>query len=256
MRNVILRAPAHPVCGFLGTIVARPCHGRPHGSEIAAHRGDGSRGTVLECGAGGEIPPLALFAQSGFRCTGIDNNTKQLERAREFCSQQGIDLDLREADMRQLPFEDASFDYVYEHYSMCHLSKRDTAKAISEMRRVLKPGGLCFLGVISMDTWPLAPMGEEREPGEFWGAEEEDGVHSMFTDDEALALVSDWDVLAREKSIRYMGRAAARMSLDEWMELHGEAEECASVDEWRARYETRAKHVRYTHQYFILEKPA
>jgi ubiquinone/menaquinone biosynthesis C-methylase UbiE len=32
---------------------------------------------------------------------------------------------------------------------MCHLSKADTARAVSEMHRVLKPGGLGFLGVIS-----------------------------------------------------------------------------------------------------------
>lgn len=36
-----------------------------------------------------------------------------------------------------MPFEAETFDYVYEHYSMCHLSKKDTALAIDEMYRVL-----------------------------------------------------------------------------------------------------------------------
>jgi len=254
MSDVVLRAPAHPVCGFLGTIVARQDR-EAHESSGAAHPGEGSRGTILECGAGGMVPPLAIFRRSGFRCVGIDNDSEQLERAREFCSQHGVDIDLRECDMRELPFEDASFDYVFEHYSMCHLSKRDTATAIGEMRRVLKPGGLCFLGVISTDTWPLAPMGEEREPGERWDRDGE-GMHSLFTGDEALALVSDWDILAREKAVRYMGRMASRMSLEAWMELHDEAPEDTSIDEWRGRYEARAKWITYVHHYFTLEKAA
>ncbi len=88
---------------------------------------------------------------------------------------------------------------------MCHLSKQDTAIAVGEMRRVLKPNGLCFLGVISTDCWPKSLFGEEREPGEYWG--EEDGksnvLHSMFTDQEANELVSEWEVVSKEKQVRY-----------------------------------------------------
>ena len=71
-------------------------------------------------------------------------------------------MHLREGDMRQLSFEEGAFDYVYEHYSMCHLSKQDTSLAVSEMYRVLKQGGLCFLGVISADTWPKSLFGQEE----------------------------------------------------------------------------------------------
>jgi len=134
MENVILHTNAIPVYSFLSFINAQHTQG-----EATQQR------KILDCGAGGPVPPLALFHQHGFEAWGIDISDRQLDHARQFCKQQGIELHLRTGDMRCLPFEENSFDYVYEHYSMCHLSKQDTALAISEMYRVLKSQGLCFL---------------------------------------------------------------------------------------------------------------
>ena len=106
--------------------------------------------------------------------------------------------------MREIPFDDETFDYVYEHYAMCHLSKKETARAIHEMHRVLKKEGLCFLGVISIDSHPKAGFGEEKAPGEFWGQESGgDTLHSLFTDEEIEGLLSGWEVLSKEKRIQY-----------------------------------------------------
>jgi hypothetical protein len=72
---------------------------------------------------------------------------------------------------------------------------------VQEMYRVLKLGGLCFLGVISMDSWPRSIFGQEQAPGEFWGEEEGDelALHSLFTDQEADELISAWEVVSRYK---------------------------------------------------------
>jgi hypothetical protein len=74
------------------------------------------------------------------------------------------------------------------------------------MRRVLKPGGLCFLGVISTDSTPHAMFGEQRQPGEFWMEEDpgEMALHSLFTDLQAAALVAEWEILTQEKITRYL----------------------------------------------------
>ncbi len=155
MKNVILRPNGIPVYSFLSLINARQAED------------DGLQKKILDCGAGGPVPPLALFHQHGFEGWGIDTSKEQLERARQFCQGQGIELYLREGDMRWIPFEEGAFDYIYEHYSMCHLSKQDTDLAVSEMYRVLKRGGVCFLGVISADTWPKSLFGQEEQPGEY-----------------------------------------------------------------------------------------
>jgi ubiquinone/menaquinone biosynthesis C-methylase UbiE len=246
MKNVVLRTNAIPVYGFLSVITAR----QPQGEPLPRRK-------ILDCGAGGPVPPLALFHQHGFGGWGIDTSEEQLDKARQFCENQGIELHLRHGDMRRIPFEDETFDYVYEHYSMCHLSKRDTALAVSEMYRVLKREGLCFLGAISADTWPKSLFGQEKEPGEYWA--EEDGeeltLHSMFTDQEANALVSAWEIVSMQKQIRYLREAAGEMALEAWMELHEEAEDRCSQEDWRARYESRRDAFQYAHLYYFLKKP-
>ena len=251
MKNVVLRTNAIPVYGFLSTIIARQLRegASPPGNALSA-------GKILDCGAGGPVPPLALFHQHGFEAWGIDNSEEQLDRARQFCQEQGIDLNLRPGDMRQIPFADESFDYVYEHYSMCHLSKQDTARAVGEMFRVLRRGGLCMLGVISLDSWPKSFFGEEREPGEYWMEEGGHGLtrHSMFTDAEADDLVSAVEILSKEKHATYLRETAGETSLQEWMELLQERD-VYSNEEWRSRYEDRKNAFQYVHLFYTLRKP-
>lgn len=200
MTDIILRTNAIPVYGFLSTINAKhpPEEGQP-------------RGKILDCGAGGPVPPLALFAQQGFEIWGIDISEEQLEKARLLCKENGIEAHLQSGDMREMPFENETFDYVYEHYAICHLNKQDTVKAISEMHRVLKKEGMCFLGVISTDCHPKTGFGEEKAPGEFWGMEGgKESLHSMFSDDEIEGLLADWEVISKEKRIQYFSGENAR----------------------------------------------
>ena len=243
--NFILRTNATPIYSFLSLIDVRRSQ-----EEITLGK------KILDCGAGGSYPPLALFHQHGFETYGIDVSDEQLERAREFCELAQISINLRKGDMRALPFEDHSFDYVYEHYSMCHLSKVDTAQAISEMHRVLKDDGLGFLGVISMDTWPKSIFGKERDvPGEYWSGdpEEDDYFHTMFADNEADQLVASWRVLSKEKRCVYLPDPALKMSLTAWMEIDDQVRNQYSRDAWQQQYEQRANMFQYVHLYYFLQ---
>ncbi len=59
-------------------------------------------------------------------------------------------IDVKTADMRSLPFEDASFDIVVSHWVVHNLEKDlDRKKALSEMVRVLRSGGTLALTDIS-----------------------------------------------------------------------------------------------------------
>lgn len=40
---------------------------------------------ILDCGAGGESPPLALFYQYDYETNGIDISDKALEESHRFC---------------------------------------------------------------------------------------------------------------------------------------------------------------------------
>lgn len=246
MKNIVLRGNATPIYAFLSLINAR----LGLGETLQGKK-------VLDCAAGGPVPPLVLFYQHGFEAWGIDVSDAQLQEAQAFCREHGLDLNLRQGDMRQIPFDDETFDYVYEHYSMCHLGKSDTARAVQEMYRVLKKGGLCFLGVISTDSWPMSVLfGQERSPGEFWskGRSSGDRHHSAFTDAESDDLVSAWEIVGKEKWTRYFRDMAEETSVDDWMDLYSEAPAHCSLEAWRERYAQRVNEFYYTHTYYYLRK--
>jgi SAM-dependent methyltransferase len=243
LKPTILQLNASPVYRFLSILKA------------SLDEGDVLEGKkILDCGAGGPIPPLAIFAEQGLDTCGIDISPTQVERSRAFCSKVGLSMELVEGDMRALPFDDTVFDYVYEHYSMCHLSKAHTAAAIGEMYRVLKPGGIAFLGVVSQDCWPLSAYGEEKAPGERWMTEDGRLVcHSLFTDREADALVSAWDVAWKERIVLHIGSGS--VTKEQWMDLYAEAPTPCALDDWSRLYSDRHNVYRYVHIYYFLNKP-
>lgn len=59
----------------------------------------------------------------------------------------GVDL---RADMTRLPFPDATFDAVIQHHVLEHIP--DDAKALTEIRRVLRPGGHLFIAVLQDES--------------------------------------------------------------------------------------------------------
>jgi SAM-dependent methyltransferase len=79
---------------------------------------------------------------------GIDFGQSQIERAAASATHAGMaNLSFQTADCYALPFGDANFDRVFSHALMEHL--RDPVRALRELHRVLKPGGI--IGVCSPD---------------------------------------------------------------------------------------------------------
>ena len=97
------------------------------------------RGTLLDAGCGGGRA-MALLAAAGYRVTGIDISLAALERAHAHTSGAGV---VAGAIDSSLPFADESFDAVLSCEVIEHLV--DVPRALSEMRRVLRPGGRLFL---------------------------------------------------------------------------------------------------------------
>jgi ubiquinone/menaquinone biosynthesis C-methylase UbiE len=77
------------------------------------------------------------------RLTGVDLSSDMLAIASTRAKEIGRTIRLIEGDAEDLPFEDRSFDTVVCTYALC--SVRDDARAISEMHRVLRPGGRLIL---------------------------------------------------------------------------------------------------------------
>jgi 2-polyprenyl-6-hydroxyphenyl methylase/3-demethylubiquinone-9 3-methyltransferase len=108
--------------------------------------GDGSGRRLLDVGCGGGYL-CEEFAKTGFDVTGIDLSQNTLRAAREHATQSSLRINYEEGRAEAIPFSDSSFDYV----SCCDVLEHvdDINKAISEIARVLKPGGFFFYDTIN-----------------------------------------------------------------------------------------------------------
>jgi SAM-dependent methyltransferase len=110
----------------------------PHIPEMA--RFDSWTGRdVLEVGCGVGTDG-ARFAAAGARYRGIDANEAAAGLARRRFELYGLDGELAVAPATALPFDDDSFDLVYSHGVLHHVE--DVERAVDEIRRVLRPGGM------------------------------------------------------------------------------------------------------------------
>ncbi len=66
---------------------------------------------------------------------------------------------IQRADMRELPFETASFDAVVSSYAVDHLGRDGIKETLAETARVLKPGGDFLLMVVHKDGWMKLTFG-------------------------------------------------------------------------------------------------
>ncbi len=102
--------------------------------------------TALDIGCGGGI--LAEeFAAAGFKVTGIDPSEASLETAKNHANYSGLDIEYQTGTGENLSFPDNSFDVVYCCDVLEHV--RDLPKCMSEIARVLKPGGVFFYDTIN-----------------------------------------------------------------------------------------------------------
>jgi len=90
------------------------------------------------CGPGTITADLAHCVPEG-TIIGVDRSSDVVHQA-QLDHGAVVNLSFRAGDVYSLEFEDASFDVVYAHQVLQHLS--EPVAALAEMRRVLRPGGL------------------------------------------------------------------------------------------------------------------
>lgn len=105
---------------------------------------------VLEIGCGLGTDG-AQFAKAGADYTGIDLTEAAVDLARRRFELFNLPGTFRVADAERLNFPDNSFDLVYSHGVLHHTP--DTAAAIREIHRVLRPGGRAVVMLYHRDSY-------------------------------------------------------------------------------------------------------
>lgn len=99
---------------------------------------------VLEAGCGIGTDG-AQFAAAGARYTGLDASMTALRLAHRRFTLEDLTGQFVAGSVTNLPFKDESFDLVFSHGVIHHV--HDTAAAVNEFHRVLKPGGTVLVMV-------------------------------------------------------------------------------------------------------------
>ncbi|WP_117213526.1 class I SAM-dependent methyltransferase [Allorhizocola rhizosphaerae] len=107
-------------------------------------------GAVLEVAIG--TGRNLSYYPAGVQITGVEISPAMLDLARRRAAELGVAAKLIEGDAEELGFADNTFDTVVCALSLCSIP--DSAKAVREMARVLKPGGKLLLLDHIGSTWP------------------------------------------------------------------------------------------------------
>ena len=150
-------------------------------------------GKDVLCLAAGGGQQSAAFGVLGAHVTVVDITAGQLAKDRQVADHYGFDVNLVQADMRDLSmFADASFDIVWHAFSITFIP--DPRPVFAEVTRILRPGGSYRM------QWsnPFVMGSDERE----W-----DGhgyrLRHPYVDGEEVVFADDlWDVEQADGSVK------------------------------------------------------
>jgi SAM-dependent methyltransferase len=147
---------------------------------------------LLEVGCGMGYDSLE-FLRRGVRVTATDLTPNAVNLTRRHFELEGVQAeDVRTANALHLPFEDDIFDAVWAN-GVLHATG-DTARAILEARRVLKPGGRAIIShFYRKPSWMYFLHRWGRENIEY--KEEDPPVNEFHTEAEILAMFDGFQIL-------------------------------------------------------------
>ncbi|MGI5479829.1 methyltransferase domain-containing protein [Streptomyces lavendofoliae] len=183
------------------------------------------------CGPGTITADLAALVGPDGRVTAVDAAAGVLEQARATTRERGLDnVRFAVADVHALDFPDDSFDIVHAHQVLQHVG--DPVRALREMRRVCRPGGV----VAARDSdyaafawYPVVPVLDEwlelyRRVARANGGEPDAGRRLLswarragFTD--VTATAAAWCFATPEERAWWSGLWAERTTASQYARL-------------------------------------
>ena len=131
-------------------VLADPETGRRQAEGVAQLVGLATGADVLDCPCGYGRHSIE-FARLGLHVVGAERSEVLLAEARRRAGE-GEWPRFVQADYRELPFEDASFDCVTNLFtSLGFWGEEGDRRAIGEFRRVLRPGGTLVIEIMHRD---------------------------------------------------------------------------------------------------------
>ncbi len=119
-----------------------------------------ANGKVLEIAPGPGYFCIELAKLGNYQISGLDISKSFVEIARRNAAKAGLNIDFREGNASAMPFKDNTFDFTFCQAAFKNFS--EPVKAIAEMYRVLRPGGLSIIADLRRDAPPAEIEREVR----------------------------------------------------------------------------------------------
>jgi SAM-dependent methyltransferase len=159
----------------------------------ALRRGGAVRVYDMGCGLGRHAVCLAA---EGFSVVASDVSRRALEATRRACTSRGLRAHVLQADMTAVPCADECFDGVLSIGVLEHSTRRGMEQAISEILRVLRPGGRLLASFAARTRWlprdePGMDMLEDNTL-RCYGPEQ--SLHHLVDEGEVRELLDDFAI--------------------------------------------------------------
>jgi SAM-dependent methyltransferase len=136
------------------------------------------KSTLLEIGAGTGQDSL-FFKENGLKTLSTDLSPMMVK----LCQAKGLDAAVMSFDQLTFPdFPDASFDAIWALNCLLHVPKADIPAILSNLHRILKPGGLFYMGTYGGFTFEGIWEDDFYSPKRFY---------AFYPDHEIQKIVSD-----------------------------------------------------------------
>jgi len=109
-----------------------------------------ANGSVLEIAPGPGYFCIELARLGNYQITGLDISKSFVEIARKNAAKANLEIDFREGNASAMPFENKTFDFTFCQAAFKNFS--EPVKAITEMYRVLRPGGKAVIVDLRRDA--------------------------------------------------------------------------------------------------------
>ncbi len=124
---------------------------------------------LLEVGAGTGQDSV-FFQENGVLVTAVDLSSEMIRLCRE------KQLDARQMDIYDLDFVPESFDAIWSLNCLLHVPKADLSEVLAGIRRVLRSGGLFYLGVYGGPDSEGVWEGDNCEPKRFFSFHTDEAI--------------------------------------------------------------------------------
>jgi ubiquinone/menaquinone biosynthesis C-methylase UbiE len=115
------------------------------------------KGECLDIGCGNALLSIELAKITDLKISALDISPYMIELAQKEITESGLEerISLYQAAAEDMPFEENRFDLIVSKGTLWFFS--DKVKALREIYRVLKPGGVAYIGCGDPRSWLLKP---------------------------------------------------------------------------------------------------